>query len=85
MSTSFGPARKALGVAGKLPSNSQTIYYRHSGIGGKTRSEIKRTAQERVIRVFVSSTFRDMQAERDHLVKIIFPHLRKLCAERGVV
>ncbi len=38
----------------------------------------------RVIRVFVSSTFRDMQAERDYLVKFIFPQLRKLCESRGV-
>src|SRR5450759_1421666 len=26
--------------------------------------------------VFISSTFRDMQAERDHLVRIVFPRLR---------
>src|SRR3989442_8765103 len=38
----------------------------------------------RQIRVFISSTFRDMQAERDHLVKFIFPQLRKLCEQRGV-
>jgi len=40
--------------------------------------------QPRVVRVFISSTFRDMQAERDELVKRIFPQLRKLCDERGV-
>jgi hypothetical protein len=40
--------------------------------------------QQRVIRVFVSSTFRDMQAEREELVKRVFPQLRKLCEERGV-
>jgi len=28
------------------------------------------------IRVFISSTFRDMHAERDHLVKVVFPSLR---------
>ncbi len=39
---------------------------------------------DRVIRVFVSSTFRDMQAERDELVLKIFPQLRRLCEERGV-
>lgn len=38
----------------------------------------------RQIRVFISSTFRDMQAERDYLVKFIFPQLRKLCEARGV-
>ena len=40
--------------------------------------------QSRVIRVFISSTFRDMQAERDYLVKFTFPELRKLCESRGV-
>lgn len=39
---------------------------------------------ERAIRVFVSSTFRDMQAEREELVKRVFPQLRRLCEERGV-
>ena len=38
----------------------------------------------RMIRVFVSSTFRDMQAEREELVKQIFPQLRKSCESRGV-
>lgn len=38
----------------------------------------------RVIRVFVSSTFRDMNQEREELVKRVFPELRKLCEERGV-
>lgn len=32
--------------------------------------------QEREIRVFVSSTFRDMQAERDELILRVFPRLR---------
>ena len=47
-------------------------------------SKTKSTLQ-RVVRVFVSSTFRDMQAERDELVKHVFPRLRRLCEERGVV
>ncbi len=38
----------------------------------------------RVVRVFVSSTFRDMQAERDELVKRVFPQIRRLCEQRGV-
>jgi len=42
------------------------------------------TSQQRVVRVFVSSTFRDMHAEREELVKRIFPQLRKLCEIRGV-
>lgn len=45
---------------------------------------IQPATQSCVIRVFVSSTFRDMQAERDELVKYAFPQLRKLCEQRGV-
>ena len=31
----------------------------------------------KTVRAFVSSTFRDMQAERDHLVRFVFPRLRE--------
>lgn len=31
----------------------------------------------RELRVFISSTFRDMQAERDHLVRFVFPRVRE--------
>src|ERR1700726_1486876 len=30
-----------------------------------------------IVRVFISSTFRDMHAERDHLIKVVFPALRE--------
>ena len=40
--------------------------------------------QDRVVRVFISSTFRDMFRERDILVKRIFPQLRELGEERFV-
>ena len=29
------------------------------------------------VRVFISSTFRDMNAERDYLIKVVFPALRE--------
>jgi hypothetical protein len=38
----------------------------------------------RSIRVFISSTFRDMHAERNELVKRVFPQIRKLCESRCV-
>ena len=38
----------------------------------------------RVIRVFISSTFRDMQDERDELMKKTFPVLRRKATERDV-
>jgi len=34
------------------------------------------TSGRRTVRVFISSTFRDMQAERDHLVRFVVPRLR---------
>lgn len=40
---------------------------------------------DRQIRVFISSMFRDMHEQREELVKRIFPQLRKLCSERGGV
>lgn len=40
--------------------------------------------ENKTIRVFISSTFRDMQKERDILVKKIFPQLRKICEGRAV-
>ncbi|MBN2574654.1 MAG: DUF4062 domain-containing protein [Deltaproteobacteria bacterium] len=40
---------------------------------------------ERAIRVFISSTFRDMREEREELVKQVFPELRRLCDSRAVV
>ena len=35
------------------------------------------------VRPFVSSTFRDMNRERDELVKRVFPRLRNMCLQRG--
>jgi hypothetical protein len=36
----------------------------------------------KTVRVFISSTFRDMHAARDHLVKVVFPELRERMAGR---
>jgi len=42
------------------------------------------------LRVFISSTFRDLQEEREYLVKKIFPAMirlrrrRALCRQRGI-
>jgi hypothetical protein len=38
----------------------------------------------KTVRVFISSTFRDMQAERDHLVRFVFPRLREDLLRRRV-
>ena len=41
-------------------------------------------SQTRRIRVFVSSTFRDMSGERDELMTHAWPELRRFCRERQV-
>ena len=38
----------------------------------------------RTVCVFISSTFRDMQPERDHLVRFVFPRLREELLKRRI-
>ncbi len=38
----------------------------------------------KTVRVFISSTFRDMHAERDHLVRVVFPELKQKCRTKHV-
>src|SRR6187402_391338 len=40
--------------------------------------------QHAELRVFISSTFHDLQAEREYLVKKVFPEIRQLCRKHGV-
>jgi hypothetical protein len=42
------------------------------------------TSKSREIRVFLSSTFRDMETERNHLIKHVFPKVRAACLARQV-
>lgn len=41
-------------------------------------------ARTRTVRVFVSSTFVDMHAERDYLAKVVFPKLKEKCRHRNL-
>lgn len=41
-------------------------------------------SESREIRVFLSSPFRDMDAERSHLLKTVFPRIRAACHKRQV-
>jgi hypothetical protein len=41
------------------------------------------TSTSRTFRVFVSSTFSDLKAERDHLQEHVFPKVRDLCQQHG--
>ncbi len=49
----------------------------------KLRAVIKQILRD-FIRVFVSSTFRDMMGERDELMTHAWPELRRFCRERQV-
>jgi len=40
--------------------------------------------ETRQIRIFISSTFKDMHAERSYLVTKVFPELRRYCEKRDV-
>lgn len=42
------------------------------------------TISWRTVRVFISSTFKDMQAERDQLVRFVFPRLREELLHRRI-
>eukprot|EP00004_Rigifila_ramosa_P027026 TRINITY_DN861_c0_g1_i1.p1 TRINITY_DN861_c0_g1~~TRINITY_DN861_c0_g1_i1.p1 ORF type:complete len:1137 (-),score=238.54 TRINITY_DN861_c0_g1_i1:21-3431(-) len=41
-------------------------------------------SQKRAVRVFLSSTFLDMQTERDVLVKKVFPEIKNICGLNGI-
>jgi len=55
------------------------------------QSEIGRGGEQayrqsnQIIRVFVSSTFRDMQTERDVMMARVFPQVRRWCERRGLI
>jgi WD40 repeat protein len=44
----------------------------------------RKGAESRAVRLFVSSTFRDMHAERDHLVTVVVPELRERVERLGL-
>jgi WD40 repeat protein len=48
------------------------------------RSILEDAAETRAVRLFVSSTFRDMHAERDHLVTVVVPELRERLERLGL-
>ena len=46
--------------------------------------DLNNKIQSNTIRVFLSSTFTDMQEEREYLVNTIFPYLRALARSKGI-
>jgi len=74
----FGKSKKS---KPEPPGNQPTA-------GNITSSEAKSdkqpAAKDRVVRVFVSSTFRDMVEDRNELMTHAWPALRRLCRDRAV-
>eukprot|EP01125_Pyxidicula_operculata_P008164 TRINITY_DN275_c3_g1_i1.p1 TRINITY_DN275_c3_g1~~TRINITY_DN275_c3_g1_i1.p1 ORF type:complete len:1833 (-),score=537.60 TRINITY_DN275_c3_g1_i1:60-5486(-) len=52
---------------------------------GGSKSVNRVVSQDREIRIFLSSTFKDMQEERDEIMKLAIPQLRSMCMERDVL
>lgn len=67
----------------RIPQRATALFFR---ITNRLRRTYTMVQQERApeIRVFISSTFQDLQEEREYLVKKVFPGLRQICRERGV-
>lgn len=76
----FEERKSRLNALSSLPSNSK----KQSSKSSSSSLTNPKKSKERVVRLFLSSTFRDMQQERDELIKIVFPTLKQYCAERGV-
>lgn len=49
-----------------------------------TGSTASSATKDRVVRVFISSTFCDMVEDRNELMSYVWPALRKVCRERAV-
>ena len=68
------------------------LFNRKSKISTQSYGQVLKTTSfydntfstHRHIRVFISSTFKDMKMERELLVKQVFPELRRICADRFV-
>ncbi len=49
-----------------------------------SRKDFKKKFQRREIRVFISSTFVDLEDERDYIIRRTFPRLQEYCKIRGI-
>lgn len=71
-------------VREKVPLIDQPSVPKTKKTNAETASSSLPIADKRSIRVFISSTFRDMMEERDVLMTHTWPELRRFCHERQV-
>ena len=60
----------------------QSVY--QYGVATVWSGGLAMAAAWKTVRIFIESTFRDMQAERDHLVRFVFPRLREELPKRRI-
>jgi hypothetical protein len=53
------------------------------GLNGNVHRKIPNLS--RIIRLFISSTFKDMIDERDKIMYVIYPKLEKYCSSKGYI
>lgn len=67
-----------------LSKEQNKVLQTHNDEEGKPRGNNNQNLNKREIRVFISSTFHDMQKERDYLMVHIFPKLQEVAKSRNV-
>lgn len=76
LSAAEEPAPGNRAKTGRGAAGIRSYRAQNPAICGKP-GKARQIATWKTARVFISSTFRDMHAERDHLVKVVFPELRE--------
>ena len=56
---------------------------KHVALIGDTKAKIPNLS--RIIRLFISSTFKDMSEERDKIMHVIYPKLERYCSSKGYI
>ncbi|KAH3745330.1 Tetratricopeptide repeat protein [Pelomyxa schiedti] len=56
----------------------------HSDVA-KPEKKKRQKVEDRCIRLFISSTFKDMVLEREGLIKRVMPYVRSACARKGIL
>ena len=72
-------------MAKKQTSTSEyNTFIRHLSQPLNNKAMAGNNPKQRVIKVFISSTFRDMNEERDYLNRFVFPRIYEYCNERMI-
>jgi len=73
---------------GKKPLELPSTHPEKSNVANIPKQQVKVSSlqfEERELKIFISSPFKDMNEERDLMMKIVIPKLKRLCTERDIV